>query len=146
MRLRAFVLVSVGLNVALLAALVLSQSIASPGYEVNVRPGLVTQRTADDAAAGALERLASMADTASANGVALGPAARVLSVVAAMGDELLSIEPSSGGYEPERTVWVVRAEGTFVASRGLNPKPRVFTTGFFVIDDASGKVLVMGMP
>lgn len=78
--------------------------------------------------------------------------ARILSMTLLPLADLASVEKNAGGPAPgsqeaAMPVWVVRAEGTFVGTRvPAGAKPAVGTSGYFVIDDASGDIVEMGMP
>lgn len=77
---------------------------------------------------------------------------KVLSMTAAPMSQLAALEagagkPVPGSKDEHSTVWVVRAEGVFVGQRvPPGAKPVVATTGYFVIDDATGDIIGMGMP
>jgi hypothetical protein len=77
---------------------------------------------------------------------------RVLTVESTTRGEAAKVEPNigvptEGTPEADRVVWVVRAEGTFVGDRvPPGKKPMIGTSGFIVIDDASGEIIGLGMP
>lgn len=48
------------------------------------------------------------------------------------------------GAEVGRVVWLVAADGPFATLRGLQPGPRIGTSGYYVIDDLTGQVWAMG--
>jgi hypothetical protein len=57
----------------------------------------------------------------------------------------ISDGPALEGAEADQTYWIVAGTGTFVARRGLGPD-KVFSSGFYIIDDATGDFVGMGMP
>lgn len=68
-----------------------------------------------------------------------------LSAVASV--ELGAGSTSAGSPEADAVVWVVRAEGTFIGTRvPPGAKPIVGSTGYFILDDATGDVIGMGIP
>jgi hypothetical protein len=133
-----------GIGVGVSAVLASGPSGPGPAaYDVRVDAGVQPRASAGTIAEKALSRLAAMEDMADNRGLARGKARKVLSVQATTGDKLPSAVDVE--FETDRIVWLVRAEGTFVATRGRT-KLHSFSTGFFVIDDQSRKVLAMGMP
>jgi hypothetical protein len=79
-----------------------------------------------------------------------GPAFRVTSVVASRATDLLRIDPEWRGdseHYGDRPIWMVRMDGPFRFQAGPSGAERIETTsGFYVIDDASGEVLSWGVP
>jgi hypothetical protein len=91
-----------------------------------------------------LQSMASRANT--------GVTPQIVSITVMPLGGISAIEPNAGAPDPNTAfantiVWVVRAHGTFVGDRvppGGNPA--IGTTGYFMIDDATGDVIGMGMP
>jgi hypothetical protein len=69
---------------------------------------------------------------------------RIVRVVATQEGRAVRFEPSWTAEDPDRVVWLVRAEGTFVSLRGPDPGPLTAERGFYVIDDASGEIIGFG--
>ena len=140
--------VSLALNVILSVALLLTMFLqtAAAGRSDYIPPGLVVRMTPNDVAAVADQDLKRMEDSAAGYGLAPGKPERILSVIAAKSEDVGSIEPRAAGtIQPGATVWVVRAEGTFVANRVIG-QPRVFSSGYFIIDDSLAQIVSDGMP
>jgi hypothetical protein len=99
-----------------------------------------------------LARMAHRASDLKLPDAAAAPAARIVSSTFTTRGEAAKANPEVGAPnedspEASRKVWVVRAAGTFLGERvPPGAKPVIGTTGFFVIDDASGEVIGMGMP
>lgn len=79
-----------------------------------------------------------------------GPAFRVTSVVASRATDLPRIDPEWRG-DPEhygdRPIWMIRLDGPFRFQAGPSGAEGIeATSGFYVIDDASGEVLSWGVP
>lgn len=138
---------SLTLNVVLCAVLLapMLTPAATASFSESVPPGLATRMSANDAAEIALALMKKM----ETNRVGTGPTkpTRIISVMAATGPEVGSIEPRAGGTAADNSVvWVVRGEGTFIAARGRTTEIRLFSSGYIIIDDATGDILGMGMP
>ncbi len=77
---------------------------------------------------------------------------KILSLTVTTGDRVTDFQadagkPQAGSAEASAVVWLVRAEGSFVGMRvPPGAKPITSTTGYFLIDDATGEVVGMGMP
>jgi hypothetical protein len=85
---------------------------------------------------------------------AMGPASspKVLKMTVLRMSDVASVEsgagaPSADSPDAGTVVWAVRAEGTFVGLRvPPGAKPIVGSTGYFILDDATGEILGMGTP
>jgi hypothetical protein len=136
------------LGAALLAATALALGVVRSGgatarYTVNEQVsshGMSPTAVADKV----LAQLASMGTPVSN--------ARILSMTVTTGANAADYEAGSGRPGPDSpeakaVVWVVRAEGSFVGLRvPPGAKPITSSTGYFIIDDATGDVVGMGMP
>lgn len=120
----------------------------SATYIVDRDPDLVTKLSPENVAETVLDRLVSMERGATAWGEApASTPARILKVASRRADDVRSVEPNSAVTTETGAVWIVRAEGTFIQSRGLlDSGKRIWSTGYFLIDDATGMILAMGMP
>jgi hypothetical protein len=146
MRWRPIAVTSLSVNVLLLLVLGLGRVVGVGSAPVTDVPSDLPMKMTEAAVAEIVRsKLAMMEDQAAANDLApSGKAAAVTQIVAAEPGKLHDIEPRAAGMETVGNAWVVRAEGTFVNSRGL--KQRVWSSGYFIIDDANGDVVGMGMP
>jgi hypothetical protein len=143
--------VSVTINlvvVAALAVLVLGcHARTSAGVPTLVETnGLPMRMTGDDAISVAQGVLDASARGAASYGLDASQPRHIISVIASRGAGVGAFEPRAAGViDSDSKVWVIRAEGPFLQNRGL-AKPRVFSSGYIVVDDASGDVLAEGMP
>ncbi|HEY3548959.1 MAG TPA: hypothetical protein VGK17_23035 [Propionicimonas sp.] len=116
---------------------------ASPDYPVEFRVA-AHKMSAADVDSTIKARLTEMGGTTS-------PAKVTGMTVLSMSD-VSAVEPGAGGPvdgspDAATTVWVVRAEGSFVGLRvPPGAKPIHSTTGYFIVDDATGEIVGMGMP
>ncbi len=116
---------------------------ASPDYPVDYRVAS-HNLTAAQVATTITARLTEM-------GGATSPAT-VKSMTVVPMSELAAVEsgagaPVDGSPDAAATVWVVRAEGAFVGLRvPPGAKPIHSATGYFIVDDATGDIIGMGMP
>jgi hypothetical protein len=113
--------------------------------DVTVADGLAPRMAPDEVQQLVAERLQRVGRESGRDG-ALIVIERVDAVVR---DAVPAIEPGAAMTDgDESVVWVVRARGTFIATRGLRgtDPPRISDTGYLVIDDATGEILEMGMP
>jgi hypothetical protein len=142
-------------GLVLVTFLVLSRGIGDPpsasgsGYVTGVAIGLSPRMTADGASQVAIHAIADM--RASAVAAAQRTTATTLrSVLCVRRVDIGSLEPRAAGGrsngDPNAPFWIVRAEGTFVTQRGRSITPLVGSSGYFVIDDASGDIVAWGMP
>jgi hypothetical protein len=123
-----------------------SGTITQGGPVVTVPTGIVTRMTPSQVISLAKTTLSTMS-----NGVANAIPIAIVSVTATGEAGLSSIEPGAGadlgGDRAGSIIWVVRATGTFVAPRSLPGKaPIVASSGYLLIDDATGESIGMGMP
>ncbi|MGH2455499.1 MAG: hypothetical protein ACRDHD_04500 [Candidatus Limnocylindria bacterium] len=74
--------------------------------------------------------------------------ARIRSVTAVDASGLTEVEPDIGeeNPQPDGIVWIVRADGTFVANRGRIDEPITSPSGYYLISDDTGAILGMGFP
>ncbi len=149
---RTLLRLSLAANVVLaasLALLIVSSNAPAVfgGYTVVVSKGLEMRMTADEAAAVASDLIDRNAQGAAAMGLDTASAPkRIISVIGATGGEVGDFEPRAAGViDVNAKVWIIRAEGPFLANRGLGG-PRLFKSGYIVLDDASGDVIARGMP
>jgi hypothetical protein len=116
---------------------------ATPDYPVNYRVAS-HNLTAAEVATTITARLTEMggaASSASVTGMTVVP----MSELAALEPEAGA--PVDGSPDAAATVWVVRAEGAFVGLRvPPGAKPIHSATGYFIVDDATGEIIGMGMP
>jgi hypothetical protein len=119
-----------------------SAVLAAAGPTVSVDAGLAPKRTAADVVSVAQAYL----DVMAARPEAAQAADSQKAVVSARATTSGLTQPAAVGGS-DHVVWVVRATGTFV---GLRVPPGqdaiVGTSGYIVIDDATGDILEMGMP
>jgi hypothetical protein len=121
---------------------------AAASYTVDIQVAGPTKLSAAQVAQIATARISSMEAVTSAPAVA----AKVTSVAAMSQSSVSSLEPGAGqpplgSADAQSTVWVVRATGTFVGLRvPKGAQPIVASSGYFVIDDATGEIITMGMP
>jgi hypothetical protein len=141
------------LNVALAVALAFavvgpgSTPAVQGGYTLVIPNGLAMKMTADEAVGVANASLDAMARGVASGGVQGGKPKRITHVIAATGADLADLEPRAAGLvDPlTRKVWLIRAEGQWLQNRGRGPAV-VYPTGFMVIDDETGEIIVRGMP
>jgi hypothetical protein len=121
-----------------------SQASGSFSVEYKVAPVALTQAQVANIALGLIDKMKAEHDT--------GVAPRIDSMVVLRLSDLPSVTrsagaPDAGSPDAQSIVWFVRAHGTFV---GLHTppgiQPAVASTGYFIIDDASGTVVGMGLP
>jgi hypothetical protein len=116
------------------------------GYILDLDLALTPRMTADEAVVVAMTSLAAMARGAANANLATSVDPRIIKVSLRRASDARSVESSSAGDPTAKgLVWIVRAEGTFLTNRGLGP-PRVWPSGYFIIDDATGGILGDGMP
>jgi len=133
----------------LVAVLVLQPS-ASWAAEVEIGEGLTPARTSEQVAAQVVGMLGSpvqgIRQAADGTVTPVPAAPEVVSMTLVRGSEIRSALPEAGiGSLPYNQVWVVRAKGNFVNLRTSRAgQPSRATAGFFVIDDANGKVVARG--
>jgi hypothetical protein len=136
--------VSVGATVVVAVSQPRSEALAAPPYKVEIAPDAHATRTAADVVARAAARIAAMRQQAS------GPATEIKTVTAVRGRAIGALVPNAAamtGSDLDKTFWVVTASGTFVGLRvPPGQSPIVETTGYLIIDDASGDAIGMGMP
>ncbi len=132
-------------------AWVVGSNAAGAGYRVDTPIGVTGQMTPEQVASKVtafLAQNASIALSASTPTVAT----KIDQMVLARPDEVGAIEPRAAGIslqrqsDPAALLWVVRAHGAFVTQRGRSMEPRVFASGYLIIDDATGDIVGMGMP
>jgi hypothetical protein len=75
-------------------------------------------------------------------------AIEIVDVNAVPASNIQDVEPrakveESPNLAPDRTLWLVHANGPFISFRGLAAGPRTGTSGWFIIDDATGDVVGM---
>ena len=130
--------------VALVAALLArSGSAASARYVVDDRVG-ATHLSAGQVESVVLARLAAMGTPADARQISR---MTVLQMSMVPTIEARAGAPPSDSPDANDVVWVVRAEGHFVGQRvPPGAQPIVASTGYFVVDDATGETIGMGMP
>lgn len=134
--------------VAILAGLRVGGAFGSGGeYTIDVPTGMTTRLAPDAVVQIALRDLERMQSRAQDP---VSPIA-VMSVRATTRGATQALEPNSIGTasasEVNDIVWVVRAQGTFVGERVLpGMSPIVSSTGYLLIDDATGSILGTGMP
>jgi hypothetical protein len=119
-------------------AIAIDYADSSPGLPVTVRSGTDPHRDPQQVARTVLDQL--------------GAEARIEKMTAIPSDAAIRSEEPNGsrlvpGAQPSGPVWVVRARGSFVGRRTPPGVPDVkSSTGYFVIDDATGEVIEMGTP
>ncbi|HET7031242.1 MAG TPA: hypothetical protein VFI34_12075 [Candidatus Limnocylindrales bacterium] len=112
---------------------------------IAIDPGLHPVRTADEVAAIVLRAI-------HANEIGLGRVlspARIIRMSVTLASRVRAIEPNAGQGQPaaNRTVWVVRAFGTFTTNRGpANAQLDAAGSGYYVIDDGDGSIMGDGFP
>jgi hypothetical protein len=146
MKTRIALATSVGLNLILLIALAMGSVTGSRSYVVDLAPDLTTRLVPTQVADIAMGRLEAMASEAANVGMARPAASQIRHLISVRKEDLPSVEPRIAGIDGEGPFWVVRAEGTFFTNRGRSMQPRVYGSGYFVVDDALGIVIAMGMP
>jgi hypothetical protein len=105
----------------------------------------LTERSADDVAEFVISRL-------EANREAVpewaGPIQIVSVEAMVLWDALAALDMSASADPPDdrlgQTVWLIRANGPFVSYRGPRPAALTGTSGYFVIDDATGTIIATG--
>jgi hypothetical protein len=108
------------------------------GLPVTVQPGVKPRRDPEAVAKTVLKQL--------------GPSAAIERItVVASAAEIRSVERNGsahvGGVDLGGPVWVVRARGSFVGRRGPPGTSDIkSSSGYYVIDDASGEIIEMGLP
>jgi hypothetical protein len=120
-----------------LAFVALSAGASAGTREVSIASGVEPRMTPAEAVAVVRERL--------------GPAATVTSLRGlARGSDVARFEPAAGrplGAENIGPVWLVRANGRFVGGHGPpGSAPVEADSGYYVVSDADGGVLGMGLP
>lgn len=117
------------------------RSFATADYEISVETGIAPQIDPAQLAQLALDRIA--AGERQAGQSAKAP--RILSIAAYKGRNAPA-EYGSNAFDSYEIVWIVRAEGTFVAQFGpLGANKRIESTGWFAFDD-TGSPLATGFP
>lgn len=135
---------------AILAALgivtvvgVASLANAGTGPTITVPAGIATRMNAADVIASVERRLMNMSA-----GVPNSVPITILSVTATDAGSVDAVEPNAGiDTSFGGVVWIVRAKGTFVGVHvPPGTKPITSSTGYLLIDDATGEPMGMGMP
>lgn len=128
-----------------IGALLVASSVAASRPTVTIAPGLQPRLTPDEAIALAANNIALMARDVGAD-----EAPRIISATAVRGGDISSVEPGAGspdGAASNGIYWVVRGQGRFVGRFAPSGSgPLVSTTGYVIIDDATGEVVGMGLP
>lgn len=117
-------------------------------YITSVALGLVPEMTADELASVVTALLTSTRERNAPrfDGVAID----IISVEAMTLHDAMSRngaeagEGDADGMGMDRPVWLVTANGPFLSQRGRGPDPLVGTSGFYVIEDATGEILASG--
>lgn len=150
-KLAAFTRVAVCLCLALACSDVATAAETDgPTYQVRIAPDRQPRMQPENVAQLVAERLSKPIEDVGivdeTGRVGAEPTApRVLSLDCIHATDIRSVIPHSGASFEEKTVWVVRAEGRFVKRVPLGP-PIVNTTGYYVIDDATGEIVGRGSP
>jgi hypothetical protein len=112
----------------------------TPDFSITIAPGLNPDWTPDAAAQAVLDKIASAERLL---GKALVPP-KILSVEAVTGKDVPPElgEGSLGGYP---LIWIVRANGTFIADYGPIGNNASASSGYYLFDDA-GTVVASGFP
>jgi hypothetical protein len=119
-------------------ALAIERATSSSGLPVTVTPGAQPARDPELVARTVLDRL--------------GPGATIEKMTAIPSNaDISAYEPNGSklvpGVEPLGPVWIVRARGAFVGRRVPPGTPEVHhKSGYYVVEDASGEILEVGMP
>jgi hypothetical protein len=126
---------------------IVSGGVAGSSFVIDAPASLAPRMDPAGVANLAQARLQEMAADAQAAGLRVSGGS-IQKVILARNDELGAVEPRAAGGEgsPDRLLWVVRATGTFVTNRGPIGGTRSFASGYFLIDDATGEIIGMGMP
>ena len=135
--------------------LVLSRGIGEPpmaaagGYTASIAAGITPRMSADQAAQVAVQALVNMSAVAEAASLPTTPTV-IRSIDCIHPADIGSLEPRAAGTQSDRdpnaVLWIVRAQGTFVNQHVRSLTPAVATSGYFVIDDATGQSVGWGMP
>lgn len=147
---------SAGIRSTLIAMLLLGIAAVIAIAVVNARSGAGAQTypVTETVAAHAMSSTA-VADKVIARLVSMGSPgsqARIVKMTVTTGADAVRYEtragrPPANSRDASAVVWVVRAEGAFVGLR-IPPgaDPIVSPTGYFIVDDATGEIIEMGMP
>jgi hypothetical protein len=147
---RIRVVAVVGAAIAL-TLLVVNWSALGGSYKLSVPSGLTTVMSPEQVVARVTDILNSDAAIAAAAGQPVKPTV-IDMITAVRGSEINSVEPRAANVAlapnvTDATVfWVIRAHGTFVTQRGRTLVPRLFDSGYIVLDDVTGQMLARGMP
>ncbi len=124
---------------------------STPGPTLVTTSPLPTKLTETEVRELAMSRLNAMADNAELMDQTTTPA-QILSVDAITWGDLIEREPHAGApvdgsADALRTVWLVRAQGTFLVARTPpGREPFAGKSGYLLIDDETGMYLGMGTP
>lgn len=127
--------------VATLMLLFAAQRATTREMVVKIEPGVQPRMEPAAAIALAKDRIASMAQSV---GRPTDSTVTFAHAVKGSGVGAIVAESAYPGAAADRTYWVVAAEGTFVGRRGIGGD-KVTTSGYFVIDDATGDIVEMGL-
>jgi len=134
--------------VASILALWLSASLRTAGAPpVEVRDGAAPIMDGEDVAAIARSRLEQLAEQQPGRSVAI----EIVQLTAVRGADLSLVEARAPvEVEPAlaaQTVWFVRAQGPFIATRTRpGQAPPAAETGYFIISDTTGEIIGYGLP
>ena len=125
----------------LLTLAVASNVWSSSPATVSIDPGVSPRLSGAEAVSIARDRIVA---SAKAN----GKVGTVVSAQAVKGTSLATEIEGGPGLEGDAAngvYWIVRGTGAFVAGHGLGA-PQTSDSGYFIIDDATGEIVGMGMP
>jgi hypothetical protein len=120
------------------------------GVQVAIIGSVKPQSSPEEIASAALANLQRFT-RAPANTERASQVFKLVSLTAVLASNIGAVESSAGFPDPgsvdDTTVWIARASGPFIGLRVPPGKdPIKGDTGYVVIDDATGKILQMGMP
>jgi hypothetical protein len=119
----------------------------TPGFTLDIDPTLEPRHRVDEVVAIALNDIDDMARGAAAEGLPTTPA-RITKIWLRRQSDLQSVDPNAPGSTDSNVVWLVRAEGTFTTNHtGSVPRsPAVWSSGYLIVDDATGGIIGQGSP
>jgi hypothetical protein len=128
--------------VAVIALVAAGTALSSTPASIQIDAGLTPHMSGADVVALAQTHLAGMSTAAGNSNVAITSAHLVRGTDLATA---IKNGPILSGDMADAHYWIVRGTGTWVASHGRGT-PKTAPTGFFIIDDATGEFVGMGMP
>lgn len=132
---------------SLLIVVIAIAACAAPGAVPSVDPGVTPRMDAADVERIVVEQFRSMQSWFETEGRAV-PDVAIQSMTVTTAGRIPDVEASGAvPDDPAAVVWIVRARGPFVGLRvPAGQQPAFGESGYFVISDALGEVLGMGMP